>query len=127
MSLDVTAVSAAGASPVQTMTGPSAAMPTRQKMSALFDQIDTAGSGRIDAAQLQQAYATLKPPAGFQSLGPSALMQHLDPAGSGSVSRSHFVNVMSSLSNQLRSAAVTDAGSAAAPGTQGGAYINTQA
>jgi Ca2+-binding EF-hand superfamily protein len=127
MSLDVSAVTSGAAPAVQTTTGASAAMPPRQKMTALFQQIDTSGSGSISAAQLHHAFQTLSPPASFQKLGATALLQHLDPQQTGQVSKSTFVNSMSALSSALRSAPV-DASTPAGPSAlHGGAYVNTQA
>jgi len=87
---------------VQTMTGPSASMPTRQKMSSLYNQIDAAGAGSISQAQFTAAFQALSPPAAFQQMGAGAVFATLDPSNSGSVSRPDFINGMSSLSVSLR-------------------------
>jgi hypothetical protein len=116
--------------PLQTMTGPSATAPVRQKMSSLFDQIDSAGTGSIDAAQFAAAFAAGNPPAGFQALGAGAVFARLDARGTGSVSRSEFISGMTALSVGLRGAATGDGDGdgdkSPATGT-GGAIVNTTA
>ena len=128
MSFEIAGVSA-GATAIQTMTGPSATAPARQKMSSLFDQIDTAGNGSITNAQFAQAFQTMNPPPGFQAMGADAVYSQLDPQKTGSVSRSDFVNTMSMLSTSLRSAsgATTVAPGASQPSVGAGTYVNTSA
>jgi Ca2+-binding EF-hand superfamily protein len=100
MSMSVSGV--AGGYGIQAMTGASARMPPAQKMASLYSQIDTSGSGSISKAQFTQAFQTMKPTAGFRSMGASAVFQALDPGASGSVSRQNFVQGMTQLMTQLR-------------------------
>ncbi len=72
------------------------------KMSNLFDQIDTTGSGTITKAQFEQAFQKLNPPGSFQAAGADAVWSKLDPNGTGSVSKQDFVNGMTTLMKQLR-------------------------
>lgn len=83
-------------------SGASPAMSPTQKMSDLFDQIDSSGSGSISQSQFTQAFQTMNPPASFQSAGVSSVWAQLDPNGSGSVSRQDFTNGMTVLMQQLR-------------------------
>src|ERR1700731_4257653 len=80
----------------------SGAPPPQQKMSDLFDSIDTSGSGSITQAQFDQAFQTRNPPAVFQQQGADAIFASLDPSGSGSVSKQDFVATMSKLMASLR-------------------------
>ena len=74
----------------------------RQKMSNLFDSIDTSGSGSINQAQFNQAFATKSPPAVFRNAGAQSVWNTLDPDGTGSVSRDSFLSTMTSLMASLR-------------------------
>jgi Ca2+-binding EF-hand superfamily protein len=74
----------------------------RQKMSNLFDSIDTSGSGSITQSQLEQAFQTKNPSAVFQNQGAGAIFVLLDPNGAGSVSKQDFVSTMSGLMASLR-------------------------
>ena len=74
----------------------------REKMSSLFDSIDTSGSGSISQAQFSAAFATKNPPAVFQNAGADSIWSTLDPAGTGSVSKANFVSTMSGLMASLR-------------------------
>jgi hypothetical protein len=125
MSISIASVGL-GNTPVQTMTGASARMPTRQKMTRLFDQIDTAGSGSITRAQFTKAFQTMNPPAAFQALGPSTVFSALDTNGSGSVSKADFVNAMSTLSQNLSQAPTADSGDAPAAATAAAASTGTR-
>lgn len=118
-----------GPAAVQTMTGPSATAPIRQKMASLFDQIDSAGAGSISAAQFSAAFAAGNPPSGFQTLGASTVFSRLDPQRTGSVSRNEFVNGMTALSVSLRSASGNDADgdSDRKSGGTSGAVVDTTA
>ena len=91
-----------GMSQPHAMTGASMRMPPQQKMTSLFDKIDTSSTGSITEAQFDQAFQTLKPPAAFQAAGADAIWSRLDPSGSGSVSQKDFVNTMKSLMAELR-------------------------
>jgi hypothetical protein len=106
----------ANSSGMSAMSGASAGMPPQQKMSSLFDQIDTAGSGSITQGQFNQAFATKNPPAVFQNQGANAIFSQLDPNGTGSVSKQDFVGTMSKLMSSLRA----DGGPSSAPGAAPG-------
>jgi len=93
------------------ISGASGSMPPSQKMSNLFDAIDTSGTGSISESQFSQAFQTLNPPAVFQAQGANAIWNALDPSGTGSVSKQDFVSTMKSLMVSLR----TDASGATSP------------
>ena len=95
-------VSAVGASMPQVISGTSARMSPAQKMSTLFDKIDTSGSGTITKAQFEQAFQNLTPPKGVQQMGADGIWARLDPNGTGSVSKQDFVSNMTSLMSQVR-------------------------
>jgi Ca2+-binding EF-hand superfamily protein len=84
------------------MSGASMGAPPQQKMTSLFNQIDTAGAGSITMSQFQTAFNSLNPPAVFKNAGFDSIYNHLDPAGSGSVSKADFVNGMKGLMASLR-------------------------
>jgi len=98
--MDVTGISAS--SGLHAVSGASSSGPPQQKMSDLFDSIDTSGSGSITQAQFNQAFQTQNPPAVFQNQGANAVFSALDPNGTGSVSRQDFVSGMSKLMVSLR-------------------------
>lgn len=100
MSMDVTAAAAAPA--MHAMSGASWSGPPQQKMSNLFDAIDTSGSGAITKAQFEQAFQTKNPPNVFQAQGADAIFAKLDPNGTGSVSKKDFVSTMTQLMASLR-------------------------
>ncbi len=97
------------------MSGASAGMPPQQKMSNLFNSIDSSGSGSITQAQFDQAFQTLNPPAVFQQQGSAAVFSALDPAGTGSVSKQDFVNGMSQLMASLRAENATSTAAGPSP------------
>lgn len=92
----------AGAPAPMIMSGASPAMPPQQKMTNLYNRIDTAGAGSISKPQLEEAFRTLKPPAVFQKAGVDSIFGALDPSGSGSVSKADFISGMKSLMVSLR-------------------------
>jgi hypothetical protein len=92
----------ASASGLHSVSGASSSGPPQQKMSNLFNSIDTAGSGTITQAQFEQAFQTQNPPAVFQKQGAGAIWTALDPSGSGTVSKQNFVSTMSQLMASLR-------------------------
>jgi hypothetical protein len=110
MSMSIAAIG--GSSGIQAMSGASAGMPPQQKMTSLYNQIDSSGSGSITQSQFNQAFQTLNPPPAFQKQGASAIFSALDPNGTGSVSKQDFVSGMSGLMASLRA----DAGPSSAPG-----------
>lgn len=95
------AISGLGMAP-QAMTGASMRMPPSQKMSTLFSQIDTTGSGSISKSQFEQAFSSLNPPAGFKAMGADAVFAKLDTNGTGSVSKQDFVSGMTSMMSAIR-------------------------
>jgi hypothetical protein len=84
------------------VSGASTGAPPQQKMSNLFDSIDTTGSGSITQSQFEQAFQAKSPPAVFQKQGSDAIFASLDPTGTGSVSKQGFVSTMSNLMASLR-------------------------
>jgi Ca2+-binding EF-hand superfamily protein len=84
------------------MSGASTRAPASQKMSNLFDQMDTSGSGAISQSQFNQAFQTLNPPGDFKAQGADAIWSQLDPAGSGSVDKQSFVTGMTGMMKQMR-------------------------
>lgn len=103
---------AANAAVVDAMSGASTGMPPQQRMSSLFNQIDSSGSGSITQQQFDQAFQTMDPPAVFQQQGSNAIFSALDPNGTGSVSKQDFVIGMSQLMASLRA----EGGQSIAPG-----------
>ncbi len=107
-----------GAAAMTAMSGASTRMAPQQKMSALYNNIDTSGVGSVSQAQFNQAFQTLNPPAPFKAAGAQAVWGALDPSGSGQVSQSDFVNGMKNLMVQLRQGDSAGAAQTAAAGTQ---------
>jgi Ca2+-binding EF-hand superfamily protein len=98
--MDISGIGAAGG--LHAVSGASSSGPPQQKMSALFDSIDTSGSGSITQSQFEQAFQSKNPPGVFQKQGADALFAALDPNGTGSVSKQDFVSTMSKLMASLR-------------------------
>src|SRR6202162_428025 len=92
----------APSSALHAVSGASTGAPPQQKMSNLFDSIDTSGSGSITQSQFEQAFQTKNPPAVFQQQGADAIFASLDPNGTGQVSKQDFVSTMSGLMASLR-------------------------
>jgi hypothetical protein len=107
--MDVTGVGAAGG--MHAVSGASTSGPPQQKMSDLFDSIDTSGSGSITQSQFDQAFQSKNPPAVFQQQGADAIFAALDPNGTGSVSKQDFVSGMKQLMVSLRAGDAASAGS----------------
>lgn len=78
-------------------SGGSGPVPLQQKLSNLFQQIDTAGKGSITKTQFEQAFNKLNPPAAAKAIGAEATFSKLDPGGTGSVSKQDFIKGMSAL------------------------------
>jgi len=108
MTMDISGIG--GADGMHAMSGASGGAPPREKMSNLFDSIDTSGSGSITQSQFEQAYQTKNPPAAFQKQGADAIFAALDPGGTGSVSKQDFVAVMSKLMASLRTEGTAQSG-----------------
>ena len=98
--MDISSVGAV--SGMHAVSGASSSGPPQQKMSGLFDSIDTSGTGSITQAQFDQAFQSKNPPAVFQQQGADAIFAALDPNGTGSVSKQDFVSGMSKLMASLR-------------------------
>jgi len=107
--MDISGVGAAGG--MHAVSGASSSGPPQQKMSSLFDSIDTSGSGSITQAQFDQAFQGKNPPAVFQKQGADAIFASLDPNGTGSVSKQDFVAGMSKLMASLRADTAGQSGS----------------
>jgi len=74
-------------------------MSSYQKLSNLFQQIDTAGRGRITKAQFEQAFSKLNLPAPVKDLGHEVILGKLDPNGSGVITKPEFIQRMEPLMN----------------------------
>jgi hypothetical protein len=107
--MDISGV--ASSSGLYAVSGASNGAPPQQKMSNLFDLIDTSGSGSITQSQFEQAFQTKTPPAVFQKQGADAIFASLDPTGTGSVSKQDFVSTMSKLMVSLRADSSAPSGS----------------
>jgi Ca2+-binding EF-hand superfamily protein len=107
--MDISGVSSS--SGLHAVSGASSGAPPQQKMSSLFDSIDTSGSGSITQSQFEQAFQTKNPPAVFQQQGAGAIFASLDPTGTGSVSKQDFVSTMSGLMASLRAGGSAQSGS----------------
>jgi hypothetical protein len=100
MSMSIAAIG--GSADIHAMSGASAGMPPQQKMTSLYNRIDSSGTGSITQQQFNQAFQALNPPPVFQQQGAGAIFAALDPNGTGSVSKQDFVAGMSSLMASLR-------------------------
>jgi len=109
MIMDISGVGAA--SGLHAVSGASSSGPPQQKMSSLFDSIDSPGNGSITQAQFDQAFQNKNPPAVFQQQGADAIFTSLDPNGTGRVSKQDFVSGMSSLMASLRADNSSQSGS----------------
>src|ERR1035437_4844846 len=76
-SMDISGVSAAGG--MHAVSGASSSGPPQQKMTDLFNAIDTSGSGSITQSQFDQAFQSKNPPSVFQKQGADAIFAALDP------------------------------------------------
>ena len=112
--LSISAVGAGAPVSLHAMSGASGAgFSPLQKMTSLFNSIDTNGSGTIIKAQFNTAFATKNPPTVFKNAGADAIWAALDPGRTGSVNKDTFVSAMSGLMASLR-AATPDRSSASA-------------
>ena len=119
--MDISGVGAAGG--MHAVSGASSSGPPQQKMSSLFDSIDTSGSGNITQSQFEQAFQTKNPPAAFQKQGAGAIFASLDPNGTGTVSKADFVSTMSKLMASLRA---DNGGQSGSPSSQGSLQASLQ-
>lgn len=78
----------------------------QQKLSNLYQQIDTAGKGSITKVQFQLAFDKLNPPPAVKAMGAEAVFSKLDPSGSGSVSKQDFLKGMEAVMAQAKSSEV---------------------
>lgn len=103
------------------MSGASGRMPPQQKMTNLFNQIDTSGSGTISKAQFEQAFQNLNPPGPFKQAGADTVWQALDPNGSGQVSKQDFITNMKKMMVEFRQShqGASNAAQTASAGIQG--------
>lgn len=92
----INGISGMGAMP-QAMSGASMRMPPQQKMSTLFQQIDTAGTGSITKSQFENAFNNMNPPAAFKAIGLDSVWAKLDPSGSGQASKQDFIAAMKTM------------------------------
>ncbi len=109
--MDISGIGSSSA--LHAVSGASYGAPPQQKMSNLFDSIDTSGSGSITQSQFEQAFQTKNPPAVFQKQGADAIFAALDPTGTGTVSKQDFVSTMSKLMASLRADGSASPGSRA--------------
>ena len=70
---------------------------SQQKISSLFNQIDSSGSGHITKAQFEQAFNKLNLPSNVKGIGPEAAYSKLDPSGTGVVTKKDFIAGMETL------------------------------
>lgn len=115
MSISISGVGGAGMP--SAVSGASMRQPPQQKMSNLYNQIDTSGAGAISQSQFNQAFQTQNPSAPFKAAGANAVWNALDPTGTGQVSRQDFVSGMKNMMYQLRQTDTSGAQTSAA-GTQ---------
>ena len=101
--MSVGTVGVGGASGNGIVSGASVSAPPANKMSNLFAQIDTNGTGAITQDQFNQAFQTMNPPGVFKAAGAASIFSQLDPNGTGSVLQPDFVNTMTGLMKSLRS------------------------
>ncbi|HEX5338471.1 MAG TPA: EF-hand domain-containing protein [Gallionella sp.] len=87
---------------MQAVSGASMRMPPAQKMSQLFQQIDTNNTGSISKEQFKAAFQNQNPPAGIRAMGADAVFSKLDPNNTGSVSKQDFVSGMKEVLSQSR-------------------------
>jgi hypothetical protein len=90
-------------------SGSSAPVSPQQKISNLFQQIDSSGTGRITKAQFEQAFNKLSLPASVKGIGSEAAFSKLDPSGTGVVSKQDFIKGMESLITKAAPAQQKDA------------------
>ena len=78
----------------QIMTGASGGAVRGQRMSKMFNSIDTAGTGSITKAQFENAFSSLNLPGALKSESADAVWAKLDPNGTGTVTKQEFVSSM---------------------------------
>lgn len=85
------------ASMPKVVAGGASSVSSQQKISNLFQQIDSSGNGRITKEQFEQAFNKLNLPASVKDVGPEAAFSKLDPKGSGVVTKQDFIHGMATL------------------------------
>jgi hypothetical protein len=101
MSMTVAGANGASGSS-QVWSGASMRKPMDQKMSDLFSQIDSTGSGSITKSQFEQAFQSTSAPSAFKSAGADAVWAKLDPSSSGTVTKQQFTDGMQAARSQIR-------------------------
>jgi len=86
----------------QVMSGASSMGGPTKKMTNLFAQMDSTGSGSISKSQLEQAFQTKNPPQIFKAMGVDSLFSQLDPNGTGNVSKEAFISTMAQMIEGFR-------------------------
>jgi len=86
-----------------------------KKISSLYQQIDSSGSGRITKAQFEQAFNKLNLPESVKGLGQEAAFNKLDPNGTGTVSKQDFIRGMETLMSPRTHQARKDAAAKDSP------------
>jgi len=84
----------AGSVAPQAMSRASAVASPSAKMASVFSSFTTPGTGTITKNQFVQTFNTMKPTAGFHSLGANGTFSVLDPNSTGAVSRQDFISGM---------------------------------
>jgi Ca2+-binding EF-hand superfamily protein len=92
-----------GEFPPRVMSGASSRMSPTQKISDLFQKMDTSGSGSITSAQFAQSFQNMNPPQAFKRMGADSVFNQL--SGNGTVSKQDFVDGMKKMIEQNRSQA----------------------
>lgn len=95
------AISSMGAGAPRIMSGASPRKSATQKMSDLFQKIDSAGTGSITKTQFEQAFQNANPPPAFKAMGADAIFDKLDPNGTGSIAKQDFVDGMKSIMKEI--------------------------
>jgi len=80
----------------------------QQKLNSMFQQIDTAGTGRITKTQFEQSFNKLSLPVSVKDLGVEAVFKKLDTNSSGAVSKQDFVQGMDLLMTKKDSSSTKD-------------------
>ncbi len=84
------------------MSGASSRMSPNQKMTNLFQQMDSNNSGLITQAQFAQTFQNANPPVAFKDMGADSVFNSLNQNGSNGVSKQDFVDGMTKLMAQVR-------------------------
>ncbi len=96
------------------MSGASSWKSPPQKMSDLFQKVDTSNTGTITQAQFAQTFQNVNPPAAFKNMGADTVFHKLSN-GNHSVSKQDFVDGMQKLMEQARNQAANNNAPTPAP------------